>query len=246
MSLTARSGSYQESPNTHFNQGLFEESSTAKHRIGTIRQLDDGRMFAYALAGEALYTGKITQGPTPAANHNSQAIAEVAAVGAKRVKVTLGATAAAANLYANGWLIINDASAGAELYKIRGHAAIGSAESGYIELYDALRSALTTSNTYSLLKSVQAGVIAGTSTNTAAPAGVPPIDVTNAYYFWNQVKGPCSVLTSGTLVIGNTCIIVDTGAVGPNAADVDCNVGSVISVSATTLYSLINLDIPGY
>ncbi len=109
-----------------------------------------------------------------------------------------------------------------------------------------MRVAITTSSTYTLLKNIQCGVVAGTSTNTAAPAGVPLIDVTNAYYFWNQVKGPCSILTSGTLVIGNTCIIVDTGAVGPNSADVDVNVGSVISVSATTLYSVINLAIPGY
>lgn len=246
MSIKARSGTYQEQPAGFFMQGLMEESSTKKHKIGTIRTIDDGRVFAYALAGEALYAGKITQGPTPASNHNSKAVAATAAVGDKRIYVTLGATAAAANLYADGWIIINDAAAGAEFYKVRGHAAIGSAGSGYIELYDAVRVALTTSNTYTLVKSIQSGVIAGTSTNSAAPAGVPLIDVTNAYYFWNQVKGPCSVLTSGTLVIGNTCIIVDTGAVGPNAADVDCNVGSVISVSATTLYSIINLQIPGY
>lgn len=242
----ARVGNYQEGPSFMFSQGLFTESSTQRHRLGTIRTLDDGRVFAYALAGEALYAGKITQGPAPTSNHNTQAIYAAAAVGDKRVYVTLGATAAAANLYKDGWLCINDATYGAEFYKVRGHAAIGSAESGYIDLYDTVRVAITTSSTYTLLKNIQCGVVAGTSTNTAAPAGVPLIDVTNAYYFWNQVKGPCSILTSGTLVIGNTCIIVDTGAVGPNSADVDCNVGSVISVSATTLYSIINLQIPGY
>jgi hypothetical protein len=239
-------GNYMEGRHAFWNQGLFEQSATAKHRLGVVRELDDGRKFAYAKAGETLYPGKITQGPTPVANHNTQAIYATAAVGDKRIYVTLGASAAAADLYKDGWIIINDATYGSEIYKVRGHAAIGSAESGYINLYDSVRVAITTSSTYTLVKSIQDGVIAGKSTNTAAPAGVPLIDVTSAYYFWNQVTGTCSILTNGTLVIGNTCIIVDTGAVGPNAADVDCNVGSVVSVSATTLYSIINLAIPGY
>ena len=54
-------GGYCEGENKLFNQGLFEECATKKHRIGTIRRLDDGRVFAYALSGEALYAGLLTQ-----------------------------------------------------------------------------------------------------------------------------------------------------------------------------------------
>ena len=41
-------GSYTEQPKSIFAQSLFDESSTEKERIGTVRTLDDGRVFVYA------------------------------------------------------------------------------------------------------------------------------------------------------------------------------------------------------
>ena len=54
-------GGYAETPNTFWRQGLFEESSTQKHRIGAVRALDDGRVFAYAKAGATLAAGECNQ-----------------------------------------------------------------------------------------------------------------------------------------------------------------------------------------
>lgn len=245
--MGAKVGNYYEAPSKLFVQGLYDQSATKKQRMGTIRTLDDGRVFAYARAGATMLPGKITMGPAPAGNHNTIAVGTAAAVNDKVINVTLGATAVAANLYQDGFIIINDASAGGEFYKIRGHSAIALSTSGDIDLYDSVRVALTTSNTCTLVKNIQNGVALGLSSLTAMPAGVPLIDVTDNYYFWNQVKGPCSVLTAGTLVLGEACIVVDTGAVGPTGAnDTETRVGTVLSVSATTLYSIINLAIPGY
>jgi hypothetical protein len=213
--------------------------------------LDDGRVFAYAKAGETLVPGKLCMGPPTVAAHDTIAVQAAASVGDKRVAVTLGATAITLNLYKDGWLRIDDASAGAELYKIRGCPAADASGTAYIDLYDSLRVALTTSNTASLMKSVQDGILLLVYNGIAGGiAGVPPIDVTSGYYFWNQVKGACSVLTDGTITIGlhvapsnGTSGAVELAVPGTTHEVI---VGQCLQVSATTLYSLINLAIPGY
>jgi hypothetical protein len=107
-----------------------------------------------------------------------------------------------------------------------------------------------------MTKHVQDGVLIHSSMPTAWLTGVPPIAVTAAYYFWNQVKGPACVLTEGTLVAGKTVVpstSVD-GAVAPPALTAgtpntgyDQQIcGTVITVNVTNEYSLINLAIPGY
>lgn len=236
-----------------YRQGLFEESSVAKHRIGTVRRLDDGRIFAYALnAGSGLAAGKITQAAAPAANHLNKACAAAAAIGDKRVSVTLGATAATKDYYKDGFLHVNDATGEGHLYKIRGHAAIESSGTGYIELYDAIRVALTTSSEVTLTANPQANITVYPTTGTSVPAGVPPIAVTASYYFWNQVKGVCPILTDGTVVIGQHVRVSDgvAGAVEPLDRDGthenEAECGTVLQVNADTEYSLIMLAIPGY
>jgi len=245
-------GTYTEQESKIFVQGLYEQSATQKQRIGTVRSLDDGRKYAYALAGETLAPGKWTMGPPTVGAHDTIAVAETAAVGAKRVKVTLGATLIAANGYRDGWLRVDDATYGGELYKVRGHAAIAASGSGYIDLYDSVRVAITAgTNTVSLMKSVQHGVLLGVYNAIAGGiAGVPPIDVTSGYYFWNQVKGTCSILTDGTVTLGLQVALSNatSGAVELSvpATTTDLILGQVLQVSATTLYSLINLNVPGY
>ena len=73
-------------------QGLFEESSTAKHRLGTRVQLADGRVFYYALAGEGLAQGKICIGALNNDTHQELAIAAVTVADDKSVTLTAPAT----------------------------------------------------------------------------------------------------------------------------------------------------------
>lgn len=242
--------SYQDSPPKLLVQGLYDESLTALQRLGTVRCLDDGRTFAYARAGAvALAAGKLTQNAVVAANHLNIAVATAAAIDDTRVNVTLGATAAAANLYKDGFLHVNDAAGEGHLYKIRGHLAIVSAGTGYIELYDKLRVALTTLSEVTLTQSPQDGVLVFPISQTGAPAGVPPIAVTASYYFWNQVKGPCACLVDGVVVVGNDVApgTVTAGALKAAATtDIVGAVGRVLRVNADTEYALIQLAVPGY
>ena len=89
-----------------------------------------------------------------------------------------------------------------DLCTIKDHAAGTTAVQ--VNLKDPIRVAFTAgASTVSCIANAQDGVVVFPTTQTAAPAGVPPIAVTASYYFWNQVKGPLPVWTYGTVVIGN-------------------------------------------
>lgn len=242
---------YVESEKKVFAQSLFDESSTAKERVGTIRTLDDGRVFVYAeAAGVALVAGNLLQSAAPVANHLNIAVAAAAAVDATEVTVTLGATLAAANDYQDGFLHVNDAVGEGHLYKIKSHPAAASAASLVIQLYDKIRVALTTASEVTLTKHPCKDVIQCPTTLTSTPIGVAPMVITADNFFWMQVKGPAAVLTDGTVVVGET-VVASNGTAGAvedfvPGTSLSAIVGSVLQVNATTEQSLINLNIIGF
>lgn len=251
MTLIRKVANWQEDRPGFYPQGIFEESATQKMPLGHIRPVADGRLYAYAQAGAvALAAGKLTQNVAPVANHLNCVVYAAAAIGAKTVQVTLGATALTANYYKNGWLHVNDATGEGHLYKVRGHAAADASAVATIYLYDAIRVALTTSSEVTLTVAEQSAVIVAPTTLTASIAGVPPIAVTATYYFWNQVKGDCCCLIDGTVAIGEEVAPSNTvaGAVEAlvHATTFDTTVGVVRQVNADTEYGLIRLAVPGY
>jgi hypothetical protein len=233
---------------TPIKMGIYETSSAMPDggKIGARLKVGE-RIFKLAKAGAVdLAAGKAVQGAVPVANHLNCSVAEATAVGATRIKVTLGATAATANQYAEGTLHVNDVDGEGYVYRIKSHDAIDSAGTGYFNLYDEVAKALTTNSQVTLTANLYSGVvIAPNGGLTAAIAGVPPVDVTAAYYFWCQVAGPAAVLTQGTVVIGQKVGLGGTtdGACGPVAADVTVTWGYVMRVNASTEYSLIFLTI---
>lgn len=230
-----------------FAQGIYVQSATQMEEIDTVRVLWDGRTFAYALAGaSALAKGKITQSAAPSANAQDETLYADVAIGGTVVYVTFGG-AVTANFYKGGYLWANDDTGEGTWYRIRGHAAGTTAVAVYLD--DPVRVAMTAgATTISCIQNRQNLVVVCPTTLTAPFAGVPNIAVDAGYYFWNQVKGPCAVLTSGTVVIGNQVTV--SGAIGaatPIAeSEILTSFGTVMSVAATTEYSLINLAIPGY
>ena len=229
-------------------QSIYEISSTQLHRFGMRATTGDGRAFRYSRAGSvALTPGKLIQGAAPLGNHLNRAAAATAAVGATKVQVGFGATAAAANYYAEGFLHCNDVGSEGEIYKVKSHLAIAGSDSVWINLYDPLVTAITiTTSEVTLTKNLwDSTIIVPNAGYTAAVAGVPIIGVTASYYFWAQTWGPCAVLTQGAIVIGQNVIIGGTadGAIGPSTVDVSPNVGTVMQVNATGEYSLIFLKI---
>ena len=72
--------------------------------------------------------------------------------------------------------------------------------------------------------------------------------MTANYYGWIQTSGPCSVLTSGTVVLGQAAVRSDTTAGAIEADDTgsvaqNTQIGQVIVVNGDGDNSVINLNI---
>jgi hypothetical protein len=189
---------------TSFQQSIYEQSLTKKHRFGMLRIDDDGRKFRYARAGAtALVAGKVGTGAN-AGTVNIALTPAAAAVWVREISVTLGAEAVTANEYDDGLLQVYDTSTGTagEQYRISSHgtSTTGSAAIN-ISLREPIRVAVLATDSVSLVPNPWNGV-----TETAAVAGffagVAPIAVTAAYYYWAQTGGEAIALNTGNTALG--------------------------------------------
>jgi hypothetical protein len=194
---------------------LWSSSATQRHQLGSRFVTSDGRVFRYCLAGAAnLVVGNVIQASAQDTAHQ-QLTPAAAAVGATSFTATLGASAAAANLYAEGWAIIDTAPGLGYAYPIKDHAAVLS--SGVITLNlqrdSPVQVALTTSSRVSLQRNPYAGVIQSpVTTLTGAVVGVCVYPITAAQYGWIQTHGPAAVLVAGTPGVGLAVVVPGTAA----------------------------------
>jgi hypothetical protein len=229
-----RYAEYQEENPKSWIQGLFEESSTQKHRLGSIRRLDDGREFIYCKMGAvAGVAGRLYQGVVAdIANHANLAVAN-ANIGDRQANVTMGDTTAAntANAFAEGYLHVNTGASNGMAYKIKSHPAIAANAAGIFTLYDKIRSANFAAATtkVSLTKHPCKAVIVHPSPPTSALVGVCTFPVTANYFAWLQKKGPCPVEIEVAVAAG-------ADVFASNAADgtVTCAVAAANAIDMLT------------
>lgn len=184
--VTTLIGDYIEQPATMFQQGLFQESSTKKHKLGTFRWLDDGRKFVYCKAGAvALDPAKLVTYITTATKEGPVA---VAATQYSR-QVTITAAGVSANDFEDGWLVVAAGTGIGEAYKIRSNTAT-SGGTITVNLYDAIATAWSTTDTYvALYPSPYNAVVVNPTDAQQKPVAVPWRSITAEYYFWGQVSG---------------------------------------------------------
>lgn len=206
--------------------------------VGTLGIDQNGDCYRFAYAGAvALAAGRAMQAPAPIADHILQTPA-VAALGARSVAVTLGATAATADQYKGGKLAI-EAGTGASFgyaYAIDTHPAValsavftvplagsgtrlggalngtGLPVSGDEKVQVALAA---TANTVSLIANRHRGIVIAPTTLTAEPVGVAVCVVPINNYGWIKTKGEWPTLTNGTVVVGQKVVtgVTTAGAV---------------------------------
>lgn len=242
----------EENPQLYL-QGLFEESSTQKHPLGTIRRLSDGREYIYVKNGAAnTVAGAIYQAEAgDMANIGNLAITANANVGDKEVSITVGTTTLAntANAFAEGWLHISTGAGNGHAYKIKSHAAIASAGTGNMVLYDKLRANIAAATSKATITKHQCkSVVIHPSPPTAAIIGAAPAIYTANYYCWLQKRGPAAVEVEGTVVNGDIVICSETvdGTVGPGAngaSEEEYPVGVCMCNNANDHWALIDLKL---
>jgi hypothetical protein len=228
------------------SQDVVETSTVKEHDLNTLAQTSDGRLFRYSRAGgTALSRGKLTVAATQEANHANIAVAATAPVGATEVSVTLGATAATADQYEDGYLVVNDAAGEGTLYPIRANEAGDGAATITVYLAEPIRVQLTTSSEVSLVLNTQAGVVISATDQADAPTGVPVIDVAGGLYFWCQTGGVCSVLADEAITAGLS-LTIGTGVAGAvEALDAagEPLVGTALQAGVDTEYRAVVLSI---
>lgn len=170
--------------------------------LGQLAETVDGRLFVYALAGATnLAAGKLTQALATTANHVNQT-GVAAAVGDTSIAYTLGATAAASDLYADGYFAVNDGP-GPNVYRVVGNTNAASTNSYAVtvKLFEPLTVATTTSSKFSLYPNpYKSTVLYANSGGPGVPvSGVPNVAVTAANYYWSQVGGLTAVLSDGII-----------------------------------------------
>ena len=203
--------------NIAFAQGLYATSDTQKEPLGTLRIEPDGRKFRYALAGGTLVAGKMCIMSVVEANHFDISPAVAASVGDTTLSLTLGATAAAADLYKDGYLITHDEAGEGYCYGIDTNAAAASSGTCEITLKNGLQVALTTASEVMLVKNPWCG-ITHSATEESGAAGVAMTAVTSGDYCWVQTGGLGAILGSATTAVGAPLSLDGTaGAVAAQA-----------------------------
>lgn len=227
---------------------IFQESSTQEHDLGAKIETTDGRILRYVKVGAtALVAGKLYDGPAIVANHTNIAVASAASAGATELTVTLGATAATANQYANGYLVVNDADGEGYTYQIKSNPAADASGSLTVTLYDedGLQEALTTSSEVTLVPNQYNGVIIHAATETGMPVGVAVTDATAGYYTWIQTRGPVSLLSdaSPASIGSSVAASATTDGAGTIGNGILAVVGYAITAGISTEYRPVFLTI---
>ena len=209
------------------------------------RLLYGNTVYRYGQMGAgALTAGKCVTHAASIAHHFDLTPTAGVAAGETAISVETAGTDITLNQYAGGYLYVNDAAGEGQMLRIRSNPAHDHSDDASIIIttYDDLATAITTSSRVTLIADPLSALIGQAATTTGATMGVTVVDMAATHYGWFAVSGPATVLTSGTLVVGNHAVPLGAvGAVGPAAGDVIQVIGTVMIVNVTTDYSLINL-----
>jgi hypothetical protein len=186
-----------------------------KHSLGT-RAVDQfGGVYRYALAGVApLVAGNWLQGPAQVALHQNLAPTAAVDVGALSLTVTLGATAASANQYAQGWIIISGGPGIGSRYQVASHPAALASGTLLLTLNQPIDVALVAATSkVDLVANPYNGVIQNPITTlTGVPVGVATSATPAGAFDWIQTRGVGAALIAGTPGVGLAIVVPGTAA----------------------------------
>lgn len=187
-------------------QEVFKGSTTQYHPLGTRAEDRFGRTYRYAKnssAATALVPANWLQAPAQIDHHRAMT-PSAAAIGARSISVTPGATAGAADLYAEGIAVIHVTPGIGYSYPIRTHLAITASTAFTVQLATGWEVvvALTTDSRVSLFTNPYKNVIIGPTTLTNIPVGVAMFAMAADEYGWVGTHGPHALTIEDTPAVG--------------------------------------------
>lgn len=189
-----------------FDINPYEQSSVSLNGVGfgMVGMDRYGDLYRYAKAGASnISKGKLQVAPAPKTNHHNVAWASGGALNTRKVTVTLGATAATADEYAGGYLVVNDATGEGTQYRILTHPAANSAATLEVTVDRPFETALVSGSEVTLVHNRWNAVVEA-AVEERRPAGVPLVNITAGYYGWLKTKGDAAVLAGATITLGST------------------------------------------
>lgn len=192
----------------------------APHNPGEGVQLADGRKFRFSVVNgsTALVAGSLNLPAAEKTNHYeinpTAAITNFTTV--NQVTVTLGATAATANEYWNGFLVFSSGNNQGIEYQVSYNPAASSSGSLTLTLFDFLQNSVATSDTVDLVHNQWVNVVqsaAASASQTTRGAGVAMVSASANYGVWLATKGIAPCIADGTVAVG-TDLVASTSTAG--------------------------------
>lgn len=227
---------------------LAAVTATKQDDYGAVGVTKDGRRYRYVQFGGTVTAGNLLIAPALVSNHQNIAVAAAANAGDTAVSVTLGASAATADQYAGGSLVIGTDNSGVPVTRrIRGNTA--GASNGTITVYldttEPLLFALTTSHKASLSPALCNGVTA--SSTAGIPVGVAVNSATSGQFGWVQVYGQVGLVNDAAGSLSALGLLKQSstvaGAVVAGASAGDLVIGHVIQAAAASKSFLAKLNL---
>lgn len=182
--------------------------------LGQAAVTADGRVYRYGLAGGSnLAAGKLTVNADANTDAVNKTVAATASIGATQLTVDVSGTIVA-DVYAGGYLTINDATGEGISYLVAGNTGRTGSGEITVNLAEPLTVALTVDvSEYTLTVNPFASLVISATDQADQPVGVPNVAVTAAYYAWFQTGGTCSVLYDEAVTRG-LALTIGTGVAG--------------------------------
>lgn len=253
--FSAPFGLFQTVTETLANPGYpFTNSTTL---AGERFDASDGREFLLVQnAAVALAAGKLVQSSAIVANHQNLGITAYSPISSTvqvtTITVTLGNTAATADQYAGGFLVVNAGTGLGQTLKIQSHPAANASATLVLTLEDTAVVALATSDSkVCLIANPYVNVIINPASPTNTPIGVTLYAIAastattgpNVFGFI-QSKGPVSCLADGAVAVGLGIAPSGSvaGAIAIGAATT-ARIGRALQAAVDTEYRTVYIDL---
>lgn len=245
-------GPYSENYSTYANSG---NANLGRFPLGHTLILPDGREYKFTLNdGTVEVAGNLYQSVAALSGHTNRPADVVRAIGAKAISGNITTTTAAADIYAEGAVHINDVTGEGYSYRIKramtadaanASAASTAALTVNLEAGETVQVALDTTSEVTFTRNRYHQTLIHDSPPTATLTGVSPGVAAASRFYWSQVKGYAAVLANLTLLAGfpaQASIDID-GAVETVKRRLQVSsTGSVLSAGYATAGAITNQD----
>ena len=202
-------GPYGENNSNYAHAG---HANFGKWPLGHTLILPDQREYRFTLNDATVeIAGNLYQSVAAVADHTNRPADVVRAIGATAISATLGATAAAVDIYAEGLAHPNNDTGEGYSYRIRRAFSVGQAHAAVatssiltvgLELGESVQVALDTTTEVTFTRNRYHQATIHLSPPTATLTGVSPGVAAADRFYWSQVKGYAAVLANLTLLAG--------------------------------------------